>query len=295
MAHKRIALVGADGSLGPVLVNALASSGKFTVTVLKRTSSNSQSKYPSSVHVTRISDSFPHDELVNALKGKDALVVSIRGLVDLQKRLADAALEAGVKQFIPGDFGSCDSQDERVRRVVSLYEKKTEIRNYAEELSARHDGFAYTSVVCGHFFDDMDLIHIDLKTRTLGILDDGETRFSASTRKQVGSALVKVLEKGVTDETRNKTLYVQSFCVTQNQVRAALERTTGQAWKVERFDSSKFLKEELDKGDDHVARENVVWVLGTRYANWEEKEGFAHQLLGLPQENLDEVVARLCA
>lgn len=295
MAAKHIALVGADGTLGPALLDALVSSGKFTVTVLKRTSSNSRSGYPSSVRVTRISDNFPHDELVSALKGKDALVFSARGLADLEMRLADAAVEAGVKQFVPGDFGSCDSQDERARQAAPLYERKTAVRNYLEQLAAGHDGFAWTSLVCGHFFDDMDLLHIDLKTRTMGVLDDGETRFSTSTLKQVGSALAKILEKGVTDETRNKILYVQSFLVTQNQVLAAFERATGQAWKVERFESSKFLEEEKAKGNDHHATENIVWILGTRYANWEGKEGFAHQFLGLSEENLDEVVARFCA
>ncbi|KAG9714714.1 hypothetical protein KCU73_g16135, partial [Aureobasidium melanogenum] len=44
---------------------------------------------------------------------------------------------------------------------------------------------------------------------------------------------------------------------------------------------------------DKSAVEDLVWVLGTLEADWEARDGYANDLLGLQQENLDDVVARI--
>lgn len=92
---KTVALLGADGNLGPSVYKALLAHN-FDVTVLKRASSRSKSKHPRTI---TIPDVFPHDELVSALQGIDAVVVTIRGNdPTLQKKLADASVQAGVKR-----------------------------------------------------------------------------------------------------------------------------------------------------------------------------------------------------
>lgn len=101
---KNVALLGADGNLGPAMMRSLVENG-FNVTVLKRKSSKSPSSYPSQI---TLSDAFEVDELVGALKGKDAVVVTVKGSqTDLQKRIADACVRAGVKSkhgFPPARF-----------------------------------------------------------------------------------------------------------------------------------------------------------------------------------------------
>lgn len=92
---SKVALLGADGKLGPAIMHALVANG-FNVTVLKRKSSKSPSSYP---HQIMVSDDFNGPELVEALKGMDAIVITVKGSqIDLQKRIAEAAVQAGVKR-----------------------------------------------------------------------------------------------------------------------------------------------------------------------------------------------------
>lgn len=92
---SKVALLGADGKLGPAIMRALVENG-FNVTVLKRKSSKSPSSYPSQIIVP---DDFNVPDLTEALKGMDAIVITIKGdQIDLQKRIADAAVQAGVKR-----------------------------------------------------------------------------------------------------------------------------------------------------------------------------------------------------
>lgn len=295
MSIKNVVLVGADGNLGPGVLDGLVSTGAFNVTVFKRKSSKSKSNYPEGVQVKLLSDDFPIDELVPALQNQDAIVSTVYGAqVDLQKRLADAAIKADVKRFIPSDFGSCDSQSKRAMELAPIYVAKSEVRDYLEKLAKENSGFSWTSLVCGHFFDwDLGFFHIDLKAKSFEILDDGEVYWSTSTFAQIGKATAAILQKP--EETKNRFAYIQSFRINQNQLLKAFEKTTGESWNVKKYDSSDYVKERKAKADggEKSAVEDLVWVLGTLEADWEAREGYANDLLGLKQENLEEVVARI--
>jgi hypothetical protein len=92
-------------------------------------------------------------------------------------------------------------------------------------------------------------------------------------------------------------LYVHSHYVTQLEVLAALEKVTGD--KFERIDQDS--RKELDAvrpkmlDGDGEATEEVVAVWGVVASDWKEKEGFANELLGLKEDDLDEVVGRVVA
>jgi nucleoside-diphosphate-sugar epimerase len=299
MAIQKVTLVGANGKLGPAILHALLSAGTFTVTVLSRTSS--KSTYPPSVHVARVSDDLPDDELVQALRGQDAIVVVFAGSnSDLQIRLADAAARAGVQRFIPADFGSCDSRSARALELVPLYRAKQKVRQHLEQLasggSQSSSHLSWTSLVCGHFFDyglKSGLLLFDIEARKVRILDGGEIKWSATTIETIATAVMRVLQKE--DETKNRMLYIQSFCVTQNEVLKSLERVTGQSWQVENVDSEDYIREARVRLDqrDPKAQEDLVSALGIVDANWEGKDDFANSLLGLKTEDLDQVVRKV--
>ena len=88
---------------------------------------------------------------------------------------------------------------------------------------------------------------------------------------------------------------MQSFCVSQNQVVKSFEEASGSTWQVRKFDSKSYEADEKAKADngDRDAVENLVWLLGTLDANWETRDGFAMQTLGLENENLDAEVTRI--
>jgi putative NADH-flavin reductase len=299
MVIKKVTLIGANGKLGPAILHALLLAGTFTVTVLSRASS--KSTYPSSVHVARASDDLPEDELVEALRGQDAIIVAFAGSnSDLQIRLADAAARAGVQRFIPADFGSCDSSSARALELVPLYLAKQRVRQHLEQLASGSSQspscLSWTSLVCGHFFDyglKSGLLQFDVEARKVCIFDSGEIKWSATTIETIAQAVVRVLQKE--DETKNRMLYIQSFCVTQNEVLKSLERITSWSWKVEHVDSEEYIREARVRLDqkDPKAVENLVSALGIVDANWEGRDDFANSLLGLKTEDLDQVVRKV--
>lgn len=260
MAIKKVTLLGADGKLGPAILQALLSNG-FKMTVLKRSSSKSPDAYPPNVEVAKVSDDFPIDAVANTLKGQDALIATIKGKqVELQDNLAQACVKAGVQRFIPADFGSVDSSSQKAQELVPLFKRKTELRERLTTLSEKNNSFSWTALVCGHFFDwSTEFLHIWIKERRADILDDGEVRWSASTLSRIGEATARILLNP--EATRNKMVYVQSFCVSQNQVIKAFENATGSSWQITRFNSDQYEAEEKKKADDGDLEsvENLVW------------------------------------
>ena len=173
------------------------------------------------------------------------------------------------------------------------------VRERCEELAREFasQGFSWTALVCGHFFDwglRENFLHFDLDKREAWLLDGGNLPASTSTLSRVAEAVVAVLRRP--EETANKTLFVQSFNPTPRQVLAALEKATGGAkWTVREVESGPFLEEEQKKvdGGDRHAIEEVVFVLGAMDADWTKKPGFAMQMLGLKDEDLDQVVKKV--
>lgn len=301
MTFSKVALVGANGNLGPSILHALLDAQVFTITVLTRQSS--KSSYPQSVHITHIPDDPSVEELTTALKGQDALVVAFAGSNDsLQIRYADAAAAAGVKRFIPADFGSCDSSSPRALELVPLYRAKERVRQHLQSLAAA-GRLSWTSLVCGHFFDwglTTGFLQYDLKGRKTTIFDAGDVKFSASTLETVALATARCLLR---DEaaTKNRMLFVQSLCVSQNEVLEALRKVTpGEGkWTVEHVPSDEYIKKvkgEMEKDpNDKEAVEKMVSVVGIVDSNWEDREDFANHLLGLENENVDLLVKKITA
>ena len=110
-ALTNVLLIGAGGNLGPTTLDALTSDSRFIVSILTRTSS--RSIFPSHLTIRRVSDDYPEFQLLSAFKGQDAIVVAIsRASAHKQKDFIDAAVKAGVKRFVPSEFGG-DTANQR--------------------------------------------------------------------------------------------------------------------------------------------------------------------------------------
>lgn len=301
MTITNIALIGGTGTLGAPVLRALRDS-PFNIYVLNRASSTST--YPDT-HVLTIPDDLAVDAVATVLRSHhiDALVMTIAGRhVSSQKALIDAAFHGGVKRIMPAEFGSCDSADEKTNEILPLMKGKKEVRDYLVSLQdkPRSDNgqgpLTWTSLITGHFFDwglTCGLLKFDVKARKAYLLDGGDIKFSASNLAFVGDAVVKVLQRE--EQTKNKLLYVHSHHVTQLEVLAAFEKATGERFERVHQSSEEELKIYRPKmmQGDMEAREEVVAVWGVVAADWKGKEGFANEMLGLDEEDLDQVVKRV--
>lgn len=304
MSIVNVALVGATGSLGSHILTALLAEGTFTVTVLQRASSTSALPTDhQSLRVAPIPDDPSLDELTALFTGQDAVVVCYRaGNAAAQIKLGQAAFAARtVRRFIPADFGSCDSGGARERELVKLFDRKVEIRRSLQALAEQSDTFTWTSLVNGHFFDwglRENFLHFNLKERRADIIDDGDLKSSQATLAQIARATVRVLQRP--EQTRNKMLFIQSFCVSQNEILASLRKAMGggeggKDWEITRYESEAFIREKKARADagDLDAIEDLVFVLGAIDGDWRAKPDFAMELLGLEDEDLDEAVQKV--
>lgn len=148
-------------------------------------------------------------------------------------------------------------------------------------------------MITGHFFDyglGTELLKFDVVKRKAYILDGGHIKFSGSDLKFIASAVVKVLEKE--EETKNKLLYVHSHYVTQNEITDVLEKVTSNKFERIPQESKKRIDDARPKmlEGDHDSVEEIVAVHGIVASDWEGKEGFANDLLGLSLQSLEETV-----
>ncbi len=147
---KNVIIIGAGGHLGPAILSAFDADPHFTVSVLTRNSS--KSTFPSHIKVHRISDEYPEAELLQAFKGQDAVISTIQtASVKLQETIIDAAIKAGVKRFVPSEFGSDTLNEKAVAIIPQYFAGKVNAVKYLEE--KEKEGLTWTAFITGTFFD----------------------------------------------------------------------------------------------------------------------------------------------
>ncbi|KAM0261124.1 hypothetical protein ACHAQJ_002386 [Trichoderma viride] len=209
---KNVAIAGATGYLGPAVVEAIKKAG-FNVTILTRTSSSSGITFEG-VKVSKI-DYESIDSLVEALKGQDAVVSTLNHIYyDEQKALVDASIKAGVKRFIPSEYG-LDVSIPEVRNSPYLRAKGL-IQNIL-----RSSDITYSFLYTGPFLEwGLDFFFVDLKTATAKVLNGGELSVGVSTLADISLAIVNILLHP--KETENKELYMASVMATHNEILSAV-------------------------------------------------------------------------
>jgi len=290
MSIKNVIIIGAGGNLGPSILDAFLKESSFNTTVLSR--QGSSSTFPSGVKVVR-ADYDSQDSLKEAFKGQDA-VVSLVGGVALgdQNKLIDAAIAAGVKRFIPSEYGN-DTTDKRIREIVPLFEAKLGAVNY---LKSKEKEISWTAIVTGPFLDwglKVGFLGFDASSKTATLYDNGEATFVSTTLHQIGVTTVKVLEHA--DLTKNQYVYVRGVQTTQKEILGTIEKVTGAKWTVKNVSTKETIeqgREKLQKGDFSGI---VNLILGATFGKDEQlgdysSKGLWNEKLGVPKEGLEETV-----
>ncbi|BGP24101.1 hypothetical protein JCM10295v2_003003 [Rhodotorula toruloides] len=166
---KSVALAGA-GTLGSVILPELVKAG-FETTVLTRRDSKRDSPFLSGVIVKAV-DYSSSSSLVDALKGVDA-----------------AAKEAGVKLFVPGEFGNPTTNIEQAEVHPIMYGKK-QIQDLLKSV-----GLPTLLVFNGPFSDTTfnAFLGFDAATGRIRLVGKGDTPISWTTRLDVARFLAHYL------------------------------------------------------------------------------------------------------
>ncbi|OAA54960.1 NmrA-like protein [Niveomyces insectorum RCEF 264] len=303
MSIKNVAVAGGTGNLGRVIVEQLVQDG-FRVTLLTR----EPGTHPAPAGVAGVVgvDYASVASLTDALRGQDA-VVSVLGSIAAgqhQKPLVDAAVAAGVRRFIPSEFG-VNTRTARGTTIGQVLAGKIATVDYLIEQAAAAapaGAFTWTGLSTGLFFDwglERGLFGFDKATQTATLVDSGNEPFQTSTLAQIGRAVSAVLRQaggGGEDRTANQYLDVASFTPTQQDLLRLVE-AAAPSWTVRHVKSADLEAEgaaKLAKGDFSAFGDLLrAWLHGDGAHHAPDLTNAAtsgNALLGLAEEDLAALV-----
>lgn len=224
----------ASGNIGSPLLQALreAQPPFESITALTR-ATPSPDTFPPDVKI-KVVDYSSKDSVASALSGIDAVVsaLPIRS-VPLQNDIIDAAVEAGVKFFIPSEFGLA-STNERINVDFQNWRTKNEIAQKLAGLK-KEGKIDYALMFTGLFLDwGMEGIFLDLKNKRVALWDGGNSLVSLTTVASIGKAVVGVLE-GKVDKTEVR---IKDINLTQSQVYELASKAVGGEWTVTEWNTA---------------------------------------------------------
>ncbi|CAG9975064.1 unnamed protein product [Clonostachys byssicola] len=293
MSIRKVAIIGASGNVGKSTAQALLQEG-FEVTGLTR----ELSKTTAPQGIKLIETDYSEDSIIAALKGHDAVVSTVSSIavgqaLAFQKTIVDAAIKAGVKVFIPSEFG-IDTANPKAPKIVPFLQDKVDTLNY---IKSKQGSISWIAVITGSMFDwGLNIPGFggfNVGARTATLFDGGNVAYEATNLDQVGRGIAKSLKN--IDVTRNQYVYINSFTVTQNDVLHALERATG-----EKFEVSQGTARGLwETGAEQVKNGNPLGTLAQissaiygegGAANYSVDKGLWNGKIGLEGENLEAFV-----
>lgn len=289
----------ASGVLGQGILRALGASNAFDVTVLSRP--DSQSEFPPDTKVVKIAYDYPN--LVEVFRNQDA-VICATGLSAIahQTVIIDACIEAGVSRYITNDFGN-PHDFTGLPELEFARKPKLEILEYVKQKAAQHKNFMWTALATGHFLDyaikKFPAFGFNIAEKTSRLVDDGVEPFSSTTVDDIGKAVVGILEHP--SETANQYLLVRTLETTQNDIlKSLIDQTGGADWKIEHITAGELYEKGkigLSKGDRGAILDLLPAQIFTRGAGRSTlpKERYDNELLGVREQNVDEVIGKILA
>lgn len=294
-AIRKVALAGATGNLGPAILEQLIAAD-FQVTILTR--QGSTHSLPSSASVSHV-DYDSVSSIVQALQGQDAVVSTLGDAAQgRQLNLVEAAAQAGVKRFIPSEFGSNTVNSKAA--ALPCYGNKVAVQKALEEKARQPGGMTYTLIMNGPFLDWGIMVGFVLnpKNREATLYNGGRNVFSTTTLPTIGKAVAGVLHHPA--ETKNRPVYVQDTATTLEALTTLGERVTGQSWTKKQVNIDDVLAEgwaELKKPnpDPHLFAIKfitaAIWGEGTG-SHFTELDNDLLGIKELTEKELEALVAR---
>ncbi|KAL2150991.1 hypothetical protein VTH82DRAFT_6089 [Thermothelomyces myriococcoides] len=200
-----VALIGATGNLGKYILKALqqAQPAFQSIRVLTRSAASASTAVQGPGIEIREVDYSSHESLVAALQGMDAVVSAIgTESVAGQEAIVDAAAEAGVRFFVPSQFGLADTHP-LLQRDFPIFADKNRVQERLERYRAE-GRLEYALVFVGLWLDWglRSGFLLDLARRRVALWDGGERPISFTTLESISQAVVAVLSGHAGEEGR---------------------------------------------------------------------------------------------
>jgi hypothetical protein len=298
---RKIALVGASGTVGRHTLAAFLASAIHTITVVTR--SKSKAVFPEGVIINK-GDYGDESFLEASFTGQDVLILMLgREALQQQTPLIAAAVQAGVPWIVPTDFGS-DPMSEKLRSHIPprFLDGKDQYHTQVEESSSSN----WIGIINNPWFDwclTNGFWGINIKDRKATLYNGGNTKVTTTTLDRVGKGVAGVfsLPDSELAKFKNQYVYLSSFRVSQRDMLESVLRATETEesdWDV----NTVAVADAVKQGNELAAQGNMMGLVTAFFApHFEEGLGgdFSEKLtdpklLGLEEEEeLDAVVKRV--
>lgn len=262
---KKIILVaGATGNLGNRICRELIKRGA-AVSALVRTSTDPEkieTLKKMGVRVLEV-DLSSIDEIAKACTGIGCVVSALAGLgdviVDLQKKVLDGAIKAGVPRFIPSDF--CTDYNDLRPGENRNFDLRRAFKTYLDSTSLKA-----SSIFNGAFADILkyNTPVLNLKDKSIGYWGEkADWKLDFTTMDDTAAFTAEV----ALDENASRDLQIASFQVSPYMIWNFVKEATGQEFKIFQMSSledfDQFIKKQRA---DNPAGENEL------YAKWQQAQ-----------------------
>ncbi|KAF2873124.1 putative oxidoreductase CipA-like protein [Massariosphaeria phaeospora] len=307
---EKVAIVGAGGRMGRHLAEHLIKTGKHIVTAITRPDSTNE--LPEGLQVVRVDYSGDDDAaLVEALRGQQVLIITMAVMApgDTISKLVRAAAKAGVAYVLPNWFGG-DPENDKLQ-TDTLMGHLISARKEVKDLGVS----SYLLLACSFWYEfslggGPNRYGFDFKNRSLVWFDGGDVAINTSTWPQCARAVasllsLKELPEDENDRSpslsqfRNSPVYISSFLLNQRAMFESVKRVTGTTdadWTMTHESAEQRFKDgqaAMQKGDmqgfPKLLYSRMFFPNGD--GDYQSKRGLHNDLLGLPQEDLDEYTA----
>jgi len=231
--YTKFAVVGA-GTLGNYIVQQLvkdkAAGNVKEVVVLTR--EGSKTTVQGDAKVIRVD--YSNDESIkHALTGVEVVISTISGeALNVQGKIAAAAKEAGVKLFIPSDFGNVTEGE-----TEGLFGAKANIQTQLKAL-----GIPYVVFYTGPFADYIwaSFLNLDVTSGKVIIGGDGNKPISFTSRPDIARYVSYVLTHLPPEQLKNRAFTIAGDSKSFNEIFKAYEEKTGKKLHVTYVPVSEF-------------------------------------------------------
>ena len=215
--------------------------------------------------------------------------------------MVEAADKAGVKRFLPSEFG-LDNASAQLLDVLPPFRVRTELINSLKTKQAAGSTMEWTAFIAGMFLDwglRVGFLGLDVEKRTAEMWDDGDVPFTASTLTLVARTVVKLLtDSAAYEASRNAYIHTGSVTTTQKELLAAAEKATKSKFEVTKIDSQKQIAESTTKlaGGDGAAMLPLVKAVAFARFHGEaltdlRKYGLFNEKFGIKDDSIEGIVA----
>lgn len=215
---------------------------------------------------------------------------------ELQTRIIDAVLAAGVKRFIPHEFGH-DTLNKGIQNRIPKYAGRAKVLKHLES-KANHE-FDYIGIATGYTLDSnliSGTMGFDMQWHSATIHGIGTEPFAASSLERIGHVVVSVIQHW--DIIKSDYIYAAGVVTSANEVLSCAEQATGQEWTVGNHD----VEDSVREGESRIERgfPDAGMALLERSVLYDErldavapfKMNSASELLALKVESVAEIVTK---